>query len=95
MRHSFLKSCFIDDNCRFLQNFKMPHGLNRNNSGLGGGSLGQINKSNLFSRGLSLGTKFQARNGGDSDSSDDVDEKEDWGKDAKTGRGGSRRGSEV
>ena len=35
------------------------------------------NKLNMFSRGLSLGTKYQARTGGDSSSSDEVDEKDD------------------
>lgn len=69
----------------------MPHGTNT--PGFGGGGPG---RSNFFSRGLSLGTFYQARGGeADSDSSDDVDDKEDEGKDVKIGKKGSRRGSQV
>ena len=52
-------------------------------------------KMKLLSRGLSLGTKYQARTGEDSDSSDDVDEKENAGKSSTSGKGTSRKGSEV
>ena len=70
----------------------MPHGSNNINTINTGGPP---TKLNMFSRGLSLGAKFQARASADSDSSDENDDKEDWGKDAKTGKGISRRGSQV
>ena len=66
----------------------MPHRLNASEFG-----SSTPNKLNIFSRGLSLGTKYQTREG-DSSSSDDVDEKEEDGKDVKKGNR-SRRGSEV
>ena len=64
----------------------MPHGLN--SSGFKGNSS---LKSNIFSRGLSIGTKYQTRSGADSDSSDDVDQDEDGNQ--KNGR--TSRGSQV
>ena len=65
----------------------MPHGLN--SSGFAGNPS---NKLNIFSRGLSLGTKYQTKTSADSDSSDDVDEKDEDGN-AKNGR--SSRSSQV
>ena len=65
----------------------MPHGLNS----LGGAGAPK-NKLNIFSRGLSLGAKYQSRSGADSESSDDVDEKDEDGN-PKNGR--TSRGSQV
>lgn len=65
----------------------MPHGLN--SSGFAGNSS---NKLNIFSRGLSLGAKYQTKNSADSDDSDEVDEKDEDGN-AKNGR--SSRSSQV
>ena len=70
--------------------FEMPHGLNA--SGMFPVKSAP-NKLSCFSRGLSLGTKYQARGASDSSSSDDVDENEEDGKDSKNGKKGSRRGS--
>ena len=67
----------------------MPHRLNSSEFG-----SKTPNKLNIFSRGLSLGTKYQTRERGDSSSSDDVDENDDERKDVKKGNR-SRRGSEV
>ena len=52
------------------------------------------NRMKCFSRGLSLGTKYQAKGAEDSESSDDVDEKEDEGKNIRN-RHSSRSGSQV
>ena len=65
----------------------MPYGLKP--PGLGGGG----GKSNFFSRGTSLATKYQS--GNTSDSSDDVDDKDEWKKEPASGKGASRRGSQV
>ena len=67
----------------------MPHRLNASEFG-----CSTPNKLNMFSRGLSLGTKYQTREPRDSSSSDEVDEKDEEGKDVKKGNR-SRRGSEV
>ena len=67
----------------------MPQRLNASEFG-----CNTPNKLNMFTRGLSLGAKYHAREGKDSSSSDEVDEQDDEGKDVKKGNR-SRRGSEV